>query len=101
MKSIISRDITSYVNPSEPINGENFKALILSSDNMNPGTQLRNGISAVDLGNCINIIKSLNNIQNNQNLIIMNIESNNNGKTHTQIEVYDFDWGEPQGGELL
>jgi len=90
MKSIISRDISSYVNPSEPINGENFKALILSSDDMNPETQLQNGISAVDLGNCINIIKGHNNIQNNQNLIIMNIESNNNGKTHTQIEVYDF-----------
>ena len=96
----IRNDIASYVNSSKVINGSNFLAVVLSSDNMNPEEQLKNGISAVDLGNCTNVIKEFYNIPKEENLIILNMEtkneSNNNadksfnlGK-NTQIEIYDY-----------
>jgi len=72
----------------------------LSSNNMNPEEQIKNGISAIDLGNCTEIIKEYYNISKYENLIILNIEtkneSNNNNDTsfnlgkNTQIEIYDL-----------
>ena len=66
---------------------------------MNSEEQINNGISAIDLGNCTQIIKEYYNISKNESLIILNIETknerNNNdtffnlGKS-TQIEIYDF-----------
>ena len=73
---------------------------------MNSEEQLKNGISAVDLGNCTNVIKEYYNISQEENLIILNMEtkndesqkneSNNNddksfnlGK-NTQLEIYDY-----------
>ena len=55
-------DITSYVNSSKVFNGSNFLAVVLTSDNMDPEEQLKNGISAVDLGECTQIIKNYYNI---------------------------------------
>ena len=67
--------------------------------NTNPKEQLKNGISAIDLGNCTNTIKDHYKIDN---FIIINMESKNNkseknendksfdlGKTN-QIELYDY-----------
>ena len=105
-KDQIRGDIASYVNSSKVINGSNFLAVVMSSDKMNPEEQLKNGISAVDLGNCTNIIKEYYNISQEENLIILNMEtkndesqkneSNNNddksfnlGK-NTQLEIYDY-----------
>ena len=79
--------------------------MVLSSDNLDPKEQLKRGISAIDLGNCTNIIKEHYNISKNENLYVLNIESkrtqnnkedknNNNDKSfdlgkNIQIEVYD------------
>ena len=98
-KNQIRNDIISYVNSSNIINGTNFKAMILSSDNLNPKDQLSKGLSAVDLGNCLNDIKNYYNITKEENLIIVNIEikivgSDNDynslefGK-QTQLQIYD------------
>ena len=73
---------------------------------MNPQEQLKNGISAFDLGNCTNVIKEYYNIPQDENLIIVNMEtkndesqknesSNNNDKSFnlgkiTQLEIYDY-----------
>ena len=105
-KKEISEDIISYVNSSKVFNGTNFLAAVLSTDDMNPIEQLNNGISAIDLTNCTNIIKEYYNIPKNENLIVLNIESKNdeskknesninNDKTfnlgkNNQIEIYDY-----------
>jgi len=103
-KNQIINDITSYVNSSKVFNGSNFLAVVLSSDNTDPKEQLKNGISAVDLGECAQIIKEHYNISKEESLIILNIESKNerNKKNESngdksfnlgkniQLEVFDF-----------
>ena len=93
-KDAISENISAYVDSSSPIKGDNFTALILSSDDMDVETQLQNGISAVDLGNCTNVIKEYYNISSEENLIVLNVESkinksNNIGKS-VQVEIFDY-----------
>ena len=100
-KNMIKDNIISYVNSTKVINGTNFLAMVLSSDNMKPEDQLKSGISAIDLGNCTNILKEYYNISDEENLIILNMESkkdeNNNDEDksfnlgkNTQIEIYDY-----------
>ena len=105
-KNQISDDITSYINSSNIINGSNFLAVVLSSDNMEPEEQIKNGISAIDLGNCTNVIKEYYNISNEESLIVLNMElknddyqksqmSNDDDKSfnlgsNTQLEIYDY-----------
>ena len=87
------------MNTTHCINGTNFIGMALSSDNMDPEEQIKNGISAIDLGNCTEIIKEYYNISKNENLMILNIEtkniSNSNNDNYfnlgknTQLEIYD------------
>ena len=103
-KDSILKNLSSYVNSTNVINGSDFMAIILSSDNMNPQEQLKKGISAIDLGDCNQVIKEYYNISNEDDFIILNIETKNNetenndnlddnsfnlGK-NTQIELYDY-----------
>ena len=99
----IRNNITQYMNSSLLINGSNFIAVILSSDEMDPKDQLKLGISAIDLGNCTQVLKSHYNISHEESLIILNIETKENqtknknnddssfnlGKKN-QVEIYDF-----------
>ena len=99
----IMNNITEYVNSTSIINGSDFLAMILSSDSMEPKVQIQLGISAVDLGNCTQFLKEYYNISNDENLIILNMESKNKTKKNNtnddksfylekyiQLEVYDF-----------
>ena len=52
-KEQLFNNITSFVGSSELINGSDFIAVVLSSDDMDPKDQLKKGISAIDLGNCM------------------------------------------------
>ena len=105
-KDQIRNDIVSYVNSSNVINGSNFLAMVLTSDDIKPEEQLKKGISAIDLGNCTNVLKEFYNISEEENLIILNMEIKNDenqnveinndedksfnlGK-NTQIEIYDY-----------
>ena len=104
-KSQIRNEITSFVNTTKVINSTNFMAVVLTSDKMNPEEQLKKGISAVDLGNCTQVIKDYYNISREENLIVLNMESKNdesqknestnndnkssNSKKNTQLEIYD------------
>ena len=103
-KNQISSNITSYVNSFRVITGANFLAMVLSSDNMDPQEQLKNGISAVDLGNCTNAIKNKYKMKKEENLIVVNTELKSNesqnmksnddksfilGK-NTKLEIYDY-----------
>ena len=96
-KNQIMNNITSFINSSNVINGSDFIAVIFSIDNMDPKEQLKNGISAIDLGNCSNTIKDHYKIDD---FIVVNMETKNNeteandnslniGK-NTQIELYDY-----------
>ena len=102
-KNQIMSNISAFANSSNVINGSDFLAVILPSDDMNPEEQLKKGISAVNLGNCTEVIKEYYNISKNEKLIILNIESknqindsnNNNDNSfnlgkNTQIEIYDL-----------
>ena len=103
LKSQIINNISSLINSSNSskiINCSDFIAVIIPSDKTDPREQLKNGISAIDLGNCTNTIKDYYNISKNESFYILNIESKRNeteksednsfnlGKD-VQIEVFD------------
>ena len=83
------------------INGSDFLAAVLSSDDIKPEEQINKGISAIELGDCVNIVKQNYNISNEENLIIINIESKNEEIKHinsdnsfnlekkTEIAIFD------------
>ena len=59
-KAQVTKNISAFINSansSEVINGSDFIAVIIPTDNMNPKEQLKKGISAIDLGNCTKVIK--------------------------------------------
>ena len=102
-KDQIKNDITSYINSSKVINGTNFLAMILSSDDINPEEQLKKGISGIDLGNCTNVLKEYYKSPKEENLIVLNMELKNNESQNnnnedksfnlgkdTQLEIYDY-----------
>ena len=66
------------MNSSTVINGSDFIAVILTSEDMDPKEQLKKGISAIYLGNCTQDIKDYYNISNDESLIILNIQSKRN-----------------------
>ena len=74
-KQQIMNNISSYVDSSSVINGSDFIALILSSEDMNPEEQIEAGISAIDLGNCEKKKKKYYNIPSGENLIVLEMES--------------------------
>ena len=103
LRKEILKNISSYKNTTKVINGTNFIAAVLFSDNMDPEEQIKNGISAIDLGNCTDIIKEYYNISKDESLIIFNIETkneNNNNNTsfnlgkNTKVEIYDMSGNE-------
>ena len=105
-KTQIMKNISAFIdttNSSNVINGSDFIAVIIPSDKMDPKEQLKKGISAIDLGNCTNVIKEYYNISQNESLYVLNIESKKNetAKKETkndntfnlgkdiQLEIYD------------
>ena len=77
-KSQINDNLKAFMNSSSLINGLDFKALILTSDDFNQENQFKMGISAIDLGNCIQTMKQSYNIPEDEELIIVNIEPKKN-----------------------
>ena len=77
-KQLLLTNITSFMNSSALYNGSDFKAVVLSSDEMDPNEQVKKGISAIDIGNCTAQIKEYYNISKDENLIILNIENKRN-----------------------
>ena len=101
LKDIIKKDIISYISSCQILNGSNFVAAIVPSNNNDPEKQIEKGISSFDLGNCTNVLKEHYNIPYEENLIILNIETKNDendnnednsiklGK-NTKLEIYDY-----------
>ena len=90
LKLQILGNLTNYVNNSNVFNGSNFLAMVLSSDDMDPEDQIKMGISAVDLGNCSNVLKQHYNIPNEENLIILNIETKNNESSKSEDKSFNL-----------
>ena len=100
-KNQILRNVTSFVNSSTLINGSDFIAVVLSSDEMDPKEQIKKGISAIDLGDCIEQLKEYYNISKNESLIILNMESKRNeSKTNTENNNNAFDIGKSSQIEI-
>ena len=74
-KNIISENISNFVDSNTVINGSNFKAQIISSSDLDPVEQIKKGISGLDLGDCINILKKQYNIPSDEDLIIVELET--------------------------
>ena len=73
-KNLITKNnITSYSKSSNIINGQDFKALIYSSNNI-VDHQMSIGTSSIDFGNCSNILKIHYNISEEENLIFIMVE---------------------------
>ena len=64
--------------------------MVLSSDDMDPEDQIKMGISAIDLGNCSNVLKQHYNIPNEENLIILNIETKNNESSKSEDKSFNL-----------
>ena len=86
---IRSENISSFTNSSKIINGLDFLAMIFYSDEITPEKQIKNGISAIDLGNCTNIIKDYYNISKNESIIVVNIELKNEENQNNRISKKD------------
>ena len=95
----ISKYLSSFINSSSIIKGDDFNALFFSSNDMNIKVQLDSGISAIYLDNCNDVIKNHYNISSEEDLIVLIIESINNksrdinnsfnlGKS-IQVKLYD------------
>jgi len=87
-KQILS-NISAYINSSTIINGSDFIAIILSSDDIDPQEQIKKGISAVDLGTCITELKNHYRLSNDENIIILEMESKVDAEKSVTLEVYD------------
>jgi hypothetical protein len=102
---MISSNIYSFVDSSTIINCSDFKALIISSEDLDPKEQIKNGISGLDFGNCLELLKDQYKIPNEEDLIVLEIETKedkeknkyldkskdsiNLGK-YVEIAVYDY-----------
>ena len=102
LKEQISKNFSSFINSTNVINGTDFIAMIYSVDDIDPREQIKQGISAIDLGNCTNIIKEYYNISKEESFIVLNLESKKNQTEETNnddffdlgknniLELYDF-----------
>ena len=90
-KNQLSSNITQFVNSSALINGSDFIAVVLDSDEMDPKEQIKKGISAIDLGNCTEQIKEYYNISKNESLIILNLETKRNETKINELSKNSFE----------
>ena len=74
-KDIIFKNITSFIDSSTVINGTHFIAQIIAASDVDPVEQIQNGISGLDFGDCIEILKDVYNISDNEDLIVIEIET--------------------------
>ena len=77
-KTQLKENISDFINTanlSKVIDGYDFLAIIMLSNDMDPEKQLNKGISAINLGNCTNVLKEYYNISQDDYFYVLNIES--------------------------
>ena len=94
IKILISNFISTNLNSSMISEHDNIK-VILTASSTSLKEQLMTSNSAIDLGECTDTLKTYYNIPGEQDLIILNKESNYNNESSTlnnnnEIEVYDY-----------
>ena len=85
-QDIILNDLTNFVDPDTVINGSNFKAQVISSSDLDPIEQIKKGISGLDFGNCINVLKKQYNIPEDEDLIIIEIETKEDKEKNKNLD---------------
>ena len=101
-KDKLKEKIASYANLPNVINGYNFIASVLTSDEIDHEELFKKGISSFDLGNCTDTLKEYYEIENKENLYILNMQKKNNKNEsdknndgslnlskNNQLEVFD------------
>ena len=87
-KDIILKKIENYINSSRIINFDNFKARIISSDELNLTIfQSKDIFSINDLENILSEIKKENNMENNDFIIITQIEYESNMEISQNLKI--------------
>ena len=86
LHDIIFSNITAFVDSSSVINGSNFKAQIIASSDIDPIEQIKNGISGLDFGDCIDTIKKANNIPEDEDLIVIEIETKEDKEKNKNLD---------------
>ena len=89
-RDILFSNITSFVDSDSVINGTNFKAQIISSSDIDPIEQIKNGISGLDFGDCIQTLKTKYNIPADEDLIVIEIETKEDQESNKDLN-YDKD----------
>ena len=64
----------------------NFKAQIIASSDIDPIEQIKNGISGLDFGDCIDTIKKANNIPEDEDLIVVEIETKEDKEKNKNLD---------------
>ena len=77
-KNLFLNNMNDFTGMDELINGSDFLAVVLSSNDMDPIEQVKKGISGVNLNNCTEQLKEHYNISKDENLIILNMEMKRN-----------------------
>ena len=83
LNNILCIDLSSI------INGFDFIAFILSSDNNGQHEEINKGISGLNLDNCVSELKAYYNLTDDQNLIVLKSESKESENEAVTLEVYD------------
>ena len=74
-KNKLEETITSYVDSSSVIKGNDFLAAVLSSNEINHEELFKKGLSSFELGECTDVLKQHYDINNEENLIVLNMET--------------------------
>ena len=85
-KDIISDDISNYIDSDTVIDGSDFKAIIISSSDLDPIEQIKKGISGLDMGNCIDKLKEVYKIPSDEDLIVVEIESKEDKEKNKNLD---------------
>ena len=85
-KDIIFKNISNYIDPNNVINGTNFIAQIISANDVDPVVQIKNGISGLDLGDCIEVLKGQYKIPENEDLIVIEIETREDKEKNKMLD---------------
>lgn len=74
-REIAFKNIMDFADSENIFNKTEFKAQIISSNDLNPLEQIKKGISGLDLGNCIEVLENQYNTPEDNDLIIVEIET--------------------------
>ena len=73
-EEVIFSNISNFVDAFNVIKGNNFLAQVIASKDIDPIEQIKIGISGLDLGDCIEVLKAEYNIPESEDLIVVEKE---------------------------